>query len=117
MEGYCRLAELLSMEGRFNEAEQSLQKALSLKADHFESLIALSELYRRQYQFDKGENVFEKAKAVSPEKVGTKLLQARFAIDRMDFAAAESIYRDIIKKNPKSAEGVYGLAEVFYWRN
>ncbi len=117
VEGYYRLAELLGMEGRFNEAEQSLQKALNLKSDHFDSLIALSELYRRQYQFDKSEKAFAKAKAIGTKKIETNLLQARFAIDRMDFAAAESVYRDLIQKNPKSAEAIYGLAEVFYWRN
>ncbi len=117
VEGYHRLSQLLSMEGRFAEAEQSLQKALNIEPKHVDCLLSLADLHWRQYQFEKGEKLLEKAKALSPENTRAMLLQAKFDINRMDFDAAEAIYQDLLKKNAKSVEAVYGIAEVFYWKD
>ena len=117
VEAHFRLAQLLRMEGRFDEAELSLQKALNIESAHSDSLLALSRLYWDTYQFEKGAQVFEKAKALAPDKIKTKLLEAKYAIDKMDFDAADDVYRGILQKNSQSASAICGIAEILYWRN
>ena len=57
---YC-LSRLKLMGGEYKEAEYYLRKALGLKPNHLECLIALTELYGRQYRFEKFESTLAKA--------------------------------------------------------
>lgn len=112
----CQLAKLMLMGGKY-EAQQYLQRALEIESNHIESLLTLSELYRKQYRFEEGEKVLAKASDLAPEQLSVRLLQAKFAIDKMDFLAAETIYQDLLKKYPDSAEVMYGMANLLYWLN
>jgi len=58
-----------------------------------------------------------KAERITTDKIKTMLLEAKYAIDKMDFDAAEAVYRGILQKNSQSASAICGIAEVLYWRN
>ncbi|MCK4822189.1 tetratricopeptide repeat protein, partial [bacterium] len=117
VEEYCRLAQLMLKKGQYDAAKQSLQNVLNIKPNHIDSLLTLSRVYWGLYQFEKGEETFKKVKALDPENRKAQFLEATFAIDRMDFDAALSIYQSILEKKPESAEALCGIAEVFYWRD
>jgi len=117
VEEYCRLAQLMLKKGQYDAAKQSLQNVLNIKPNHIGSLLTLSRVYWGLYQFEKGEETFKKVEALDPENRKAQFLEATFAIDRMDFDAALSIYQSILEKKPESAEALCGIAEVFYWRD
>ncbi|UCE20897.1 MAG: tetratricopeptide repeat protein, partial [Candidatus Aminicenantes bacterium] len=78
---HCQLAALLLKEGRYDDAEQSLQKALQIETNHVKSLLILSNLYRRKYEFFKGLEVLQELKSLFPENEKVQLLEARYTID------------------------------------
>ncbi len=114
---HCQLAALVLKEGQYDEAEQSLRKALKIEPDHIESLLSLSNLYRRKYEFLKGLEILQELKSLAPENIKVQFLEARYAIDRMDFDKAKAIFQRLLEKDPESAPALYGLAEVFYWED
>ncbi len=114
---HCQLATLLLKEGQYEEAEQSLHKALEIEPNHVKSLLILSNLYRRKYEFLKGLEVLQELKSLAPENSKVHFLEARYVIDSMDFDKAKAIFQRLLEKNPESAQALYGLAEVFYWEN
>jgi tetratricopeptide (TPR) repeat protein len=117
IQAYYHLGRLLFMEGKYPEAEKTLNQALSLSDKHLPSLISLADLLRRSYRFEEGEEILKKAMSATSDNVEIKLLEARFKIDRMDFEAARNIYQTILEDNVVSAEALCGLAEFFYWIN
>ena len=114
---HCGLAEFLLMKGQYDEAEQSLQKALKIEPHHVKSLIVLSNLYRRKIEFEKGLELMQELKSLIPTNFKVRLLEAQYAIDRMDFVKAWTIYQSLLQDYPQSPEAVYGIAEIFYWEN
>ena len=114
---HCGLAEFLLMKGQYDEAEQSLQKALKIEPNHVKSLIVLSNLYRRKIEFEKGLELLQELKSLIPTNFKVRLLEAQYAIDRMDFVKAWTIYQSLLQDNPQSPEAVYGIAEVCYWQD
>lgn len=113
---YC-LSRLKLMGGEYKEAEYYLRKALGLKPNHLECLIALTELYGRQYRFEKFESALAKAVELAPEKISIKILQAKYALDKMDIDAARNIYVELLQNFPDSVEALYGMARVYYMLN
>lgn len=114
---HCRLAALLLKEGQYDEAEQSLQKALKIEPNHVKSLLILSNLYRRKYEFDKGLEVLQELKSLAPENIKVQFLEARYAIDSLDFNQAKALYQGLLDKDPESAQALHGIAEVYYWED
>ncbi len=114
---HAQLAALLLKEGGYEEAEQSLQKALQIETNHVKSLLILSNLYRQKYEFFKGLEVLQELKSLAPENTKVQLLEARYAIDSMDFDKAKAIFQRLLEKNPESVQALYGIAEVLYWEN
>ncbi|MBA7662045.1 Lipopolysaccharide assembly protein B [subsurface metagenome] len=114
---HCGLAEFLLMKGQFYAAEQSLQKALKIESNHVKSLIVLSNLYRLKIEFEKGLELLQELKSLIPTNFKVRLLEAQYAIDRMDFIKAWTIYQSLLQDNPQSPEAVYGIAEVCYWQD
>ncbi len=116
VESHFHLGQLLFMGGKYTDAEIVLNQALGLDKRHLPSLIALADLLRRSYRFEEGAEILKRALRVAPDNVDAKLLEARFKIDRMDFAASRDIYKNIFEE-PVPAEAFCGLAELFYWLN
>ncbi|MCK4791752.1 MAG: tetratricopeptide repeat protein, partial [Desulfobacteraceae bacterium] len=114
---HCGLAEFLLMKGQYDEAEQSLQKALKIEPNHVKSLIVLSNLYRRKIEFEKGLELLQELKSLIPTNFKVRLLEAQYAIDRMDFVKAWTIYQSLLQDYPQSPEVIYGTAEVCYWQD
>ena len=111
------LARLLMKNGKFNAAEKSLDNALKIDKEHLPSIIALSDLNRRRYRFDRAEAALKTAKELAPTSRAVYLSAARFKIDRMDFERAMEIYLGILTGLPESAEALCGIAEIYYWWN
>ncbi len=112
-----RLARLLMMDGQFNSAERSLENALERDLDHIPSLLALADLNRKRFRFEKAVTGLVKAIELAPASKAVRLLTARFKIDRMDFDGAETTYVLLWDENPSSAEALCGIAEIEYWKN
>lgn len=111
------LARLLMMDGKFDEAESALRAALAADPRNVPALVLLSRLDRTMYRFGEARAELAKAAARAPRAEEVRLLEAALAVDRMDFAAAAAIYKEIVAGNPASAAGWCGLAEVAYWEN
>jgi tetratricopeptide (TPR) repeat protein len=114
---YVELGRLLMKSGRQDEAGESLRTALELAPSSIEAHIQLARLYRVEYRFDEFKAALTKAESLDPKNEEARLQEAGYAVDRMDFAAAESAYQKISAGNAGSAPALYGLAEVAYWRN
>jgi tetratricopeptide (TPR) repeat protein len=111
------LARLLMMEGKFDEAEGALRGALAADARNVPALALLARLDRLTFRFEEGRAELAKAAAQAPKSNEVRLLEASFALDRMDFAAAAAVYKDLVAANPASAAALCGLAEVAYWES
>jgi tetratricopeptide (TPR) repeat protein len=112
-----RLARLLMMDGNVLEAESVLKSTLTADPKNVPVMVLLSRLFRTQFKFSQGMAELDKARALAPESEDVRLLDASYALDRMDFGAAAGIYRAIVAKAPESAAGLCGLAEVAYFEN
>jgi len=114
---HFRLGRLLFMNGKYPDAEKSLAHAIKLKNRHIPSLVTLSDLLRRSYQFDKGEATLKTTLELAPVNEKAKLLEAKFKVDSMDFEAAQKIYQNILKEKPTSVDSLCGMAQISYWLN
>lgn len=112
-----KLGRLLLMNGKQDEAEETLRTALELAPSGIEAHIQLARLYRVEYLFDKFTAALAKAQSLNPHNEDVRFLEAAYDLDRMDFDAAETVYQDIAAGNAASAPALYGLAEVAYWQN
>jgi tetratricopeptide (TPR) repeat protein len=112
-----RLGQLLLMDGNYPDAEKSLAHAIKLNNKHIPILVALSDLFRLSYRFDKGKDILKTILKFAPLNEKAKLLEAKFKIDSMDFEAAQKIYQNILKEKPTSVDALCGLAQVSYWLN
>jgi tetratricopeptide (TPR) repeat protein len=112
-----QLARLLMMDGELIEAENALEAALTADPKSVPAHILLSRLFRTEYRFDAAQAELAKARALAQQAEEVLLLEASYALDKMDFEAAAAIYRAVVAKAPRSAAGLCGLAEAAYWKN
>jgi tetratricopeptide (TPR) repeat protein len=111
------LAEAQIRIGRFPAAEATLKEALRIKPRHVPALVAFGNLYRKRYQFPEAIKTSERIRMLAPQDAPGRLLAANLAEDRMDFAAARTLYQDMLRKNPDEISALYGLAHLEYWEN
>ena len=114
---HFRLALLLMKNGKFNTAENHLNIALKINNRHLPSILALADLNRKRFRFDKARDDIQTAVELVPQSRAVHLLAARFKIDKMDFEGAMEIYLNILTGLPESAEALCGIAEIYYWWN
>jgi tetratricopeptide (TPR) repeat protein len=117
VEAHLMLAKLLMKNGKFKAVEHSLEKALKIDKNHIPSLITLSDLNRKRFQFEKAQDSLMGVMELAPQNREVHLLAARFKIDRMDFDMAMEIYLAVLSKFPGSVEAMCGIAEIYYWWN
>ncbi|MDH5384467.1 MAG: tetratricopeptide repeat protein [Candidatus Aminicenantes bacterium] len=117
VDAHFRLGRLLFMDGKYLDAEKSLAHAVKLNNRHIPSMVALSDLLRRSYQFDKGKKILKTILKFAPENEKAKFLEAKFKVDSMDFESARKIYQNILKEKPTSVDALCGLAQISYWLN
>ncbi len=111
------LARLLMMDGNFEEAEKALRGALAADPRNVPAIVLLARIDRMKYRFEESRAELAGAAALAPRDEDVRLLEAALAVDRMDFAAAEAIYKDLAAVGPAPAAALCGLAEVAYWEN
>ena len=111
----CRMAALRMQAGRYEEADSILERLLADDPDHLDALITQAILLRRQYSFGDATRTLSRAAELAPASPEVRLLEGRHALDRMDLAAADTIYRELLRSNPGSAPARLGLAEITFW--
>ncbi len=113
----CRMAALRMQAGRYPAADSILGAVLDDDPEHVEALLTRALLLRRQYRFDEFAKILERLDSLTSRSAQARLLEGRYALDRMDFAAANTIYREILHADPGSAEARLGLAEIAFWED
>lgn len=111
------LARLLFTGGNYDEAEKHLNRVLKINPDHanhVESLLVLTELYWRKHKFEKAGKYLDKAAALAPANTSVRFLQAELAEKKMDFKTSETIYRELLEKDPGSVKALFGTAKIAY---
>ena len=111
----CRMAALRMQAGRYEEADSILERLLADDPDHLDALLTQAILLRRQYSFGDAARTLSRAAELAPASPEVRLLEGRHALDRMDLAAADTIYRELLRSNPGSAPARLGLAEITFW--
>ena len=111
----CRMAALRMQAGRYEEADSILERLLADDPDHLDALITQAILLRRQYSFGDAARTLSRAAELAPASPEVRLLEGRHALDRMDLAAADTIYGELLRSNPGSAPARLGLAEITFW--
>ena len=111
----CRMAALRMQAGRYEEADSILERLLADDPNHLDALLTRAILLRRQYRFADSEGTLSRAAELAPESQEVRLLEGRHALDRMDLAAADTIYGELLQGDPGSAPARLGLAEIAFW--
>lgn len=111
----CRAAALRVQAGDYEEADSILAQLLAEEPDHLDAMLTRATLRRRQYRFADAARTVARAANVWPGSHRVVLLEGRLALDRMDLAAADTIFRRALLIDPNSAQARLGLAEVAFW--
>lgn len=112
-----QLAGLLMRGGYLAPARQELESLLAKQPDHVAGILLLSRLFRLQFQFEEGRQWMEKARSLAPGDISVRLLEADYAKDRHDFAAAADILQRMRRESQVPPEALCALGEVHYWEN
>jgi tetratricopeptide (TPR) repeat protein len=108
------LARMEVAGGRYPEAEGHLAETLRLGGRKTAPLLVLADLQFRTYRLDDFDRTMAEAWASAPDDPEFRLLEARSAFARMDFASSRAIYEDLARRSPSSPLPLLGLAEVLY---
>ena len=111
----CRMAALSMRAGRYEEADSILEKLLADDPDQVDALLTQASLRRRQHRFGDAERTLSRVAKLVPASPEVHLLEGRQALDRMDLATADTIYRELLETDLGSAPARLGLAEIAFW--
>jgi predicted TPR repeat methyltransferase len=107
-EGIFEKASLAHKEGRLADAEKAYLNILKAEPDSGEALNALGTVFLDQSRPDKARKVFERAANLRPPYLSASYNLGRLRQMEKDYRGAISIYRAIVKQQPR-----FGLA----WNN
>lgn len=95
----------------FKGAVDYLSKACDLDSKSFESIFLLADAYRNIGDLANAEKSYKKAVDIKKDEFAMGNL-ANIYIEQGKTKEAAKIYKEIIKKSPKSVEAVVGLAQI-----
>lgn len=111
------LATALSASGNFAEAEIQLRNMAGDFPEDSKPLRELHGLYKQQGRDEEALEAIEGAVAREPNDTELWLALASHRLSMLQHAAAESAYREVLKREPHSALGNLGLAVTFELTN
>lgn len=106
-------AELQSLEGKSEEAIETLKTTISLDPESAMLTYRLAVEYYRRGQLTDAVYWAEKSFAKEPEKRETALFVAGLLSSKKDFERAEGIYKKLLKKDAKDIEANFYLAALY----
>jgi tetratricopeptide (TPR) repeat protein len=109
---HLRRAQLLERNGRYEEAIESLRKAIALAPENARHVIRLANLYRAQKKLEPAIEAMKQAIELDPRNPGAResLLQIYLELGRYDEAISEG--KTLIKRHPRNlyARDILGVA-------
>lgn len=94
------LAGLHQKKGEFDQAEQALQKAISLDKEVGGLRMSLTEFYKGRQQLDKAEETLKTAVAEIPKDLQLQTALGELQFDRQKFDDAKAVMDGILASNP-----------------
>lgn len=113
-ESGIQLGRMYRMQGKFEDAEKSLMKAIELRPDHTETYVELGWIHRIQGEIKQAEEIFKKAIEVNPNDEWAYIEFGLFYINISEFQKAEEMFKKAIGINPNN-ERVYPKIGWAYW--
>ncbi len=116
LEARVRVGSLLaqySNDESIKEAERLANEVLKKNPDYVEGRVLMANVHAAKKEWSEAEQEFERAIELDPQRLETYLSFARFYDERAKFepaqpetftSRAENIYRQIVEKNPNSAD-------------
>jgi Tfp pilus assembly protein PilF len=95
------------------QAEDSLNKAISLKADLPDSYIALARVHEKEKNLAEAKKVLDDAAAKFPFNANIIFEQGRITYNNGDPATAEKIFNNVLKLQPKHADALFSLGLIY----
>lgn len=89
-------------EGKLEEAEKTLTKALTLKPDFYLTHINLSAIYFQQRKYDKTKEELKKIISRDPKNIQANILLAKACQAASENQAAEKILKSLLEINPSA---------------
>jgi len=106
-----RLAAVLLMQGRADEAEQTCRQAVSLAPDNAEIHANLGNIHAALGHVDAAESCFRRALEVAPGFLGAQLNLGNLYKATHRYTEAEACYLKVLQVNPRFIDMYIGLAE------
>jgi tetratricopeptide (TPR) repeat protein len=104
------LATLYLAQGRGDQVEPVMQRALDANPNNFTLLQSYASALLRLNKSEQAEDVLKKIVAADPKVLDHRLRLAGFYDERRDYDKAEAILREVIKLDPDNEQRHLGLA-------
>ncbi|MBX4204996.1 MAG: hypothetical protein KW788_02275 [Candidatus Doudnabacteria bacterium] len=95
------------------QAEDALNKAIELKNDLPDPYIAKARVFEAEKRLPDAKTVLDKASAMFPFNPNIRFEQGRITYNSGDPAAAEKIFNDVLKLQPKHADSLFSLGLIY----
>jgi TolB-like protein/Tfp pilus assembly protein PilF len=97
---YLAIGAIQRRQGKWNESNANLEKAISLNPNDTWPMQNLGINYELQRNFDAANKIFDRALSVDPKALGIMELKAKAAVEeRGDFSMAEKFLEDVDGRN------------------
>ncbi len=113
-EAYNNLGSLLRDQGKFPEAEHAYKKAMMQSPAYIEAFNNLANLYFIMNRDPEALRVLGDALRIQDNHPITLTITARVQLRRGNFEAAEQAARRALAANPKSADALVALGQIFH---
>jgi len=97
---------------KLRKAEESLKRAISLKANLPDSYILLGRVYEKWGKLEDGRKTLEDGVKAVPNNADIRYELGRMVFNLKDFAGAEKIFKEVVRLVPKHANAHYSLGLV-----
>jgi cytochrome c-type biogenesis protein CcmH/NrfG len=95
------------------QAEDVLDKAISLKADLPDPYIAKARVFEKEKNLNDAKKVLDDAAAKFPFNANILFEQGRITYNNGDQAGAEKIFNNVLKLQPKHADALFSLGLIY----
>ncbi|WP_040353031.1 tetratricopeptide repeat protein [Blastopirellula marina] len=94
------MGEIMYRSGNYLEALSDFEQTLMIDSENARAVYGKARALQELGQYDFAESVLASYLMAYPDKLGTKFRLAQLHVDRREFGRAESLYREILNKNP-----------------
>lgn len=110
---HYELGQISEKENLLKKAMEHYQRALSIKASHIDSYVALAKIYIHYYDFDAALQYISKVKSIEPRSSEIYALSGFYHKQKGDFPKAILEYQKAVQLNPEHYEALFELAKLY----